>query len=150
MGLEPQGIELVVIGEQDVGWRLVQGLLIGDHAGGAHRRRGSVIGGADVEAGAQPGERRDGVDEIGDASLALGSLLAAVNQQGQKEAFDSGIVALVKRLRLATRSICASSPRSESPQPIVLPGRLNRPFRVVSSSHVARLNSAGGQRQRQA
>ena len=105
MGLDQQIIQLFVVGEQDVGRRLMQGVLVGDHAGGGHGRGGRVVGGADVETGAQPGEGRNGVDEIGDAPRlvggqgihrvdqdrldppsALGVLLAAVLQEWQEKA----------------------------------------------------------------
>ena len=66
MGLDEQVVELLVIGKQDVGRRLVQSLLIGDHAGGGHRRCGRVIGGADVEPSAQTRQGRNGVDQTGD------------------------------------------------------------------------------------
>ena len=66
MGLDEQVVELLVVGKQDVGRRLVQSLLIGDHAGGGHRRCGRVIGGADVETSAQTRQGRNGVDQIGD------------------------------------------------------------------------------------
>ena len=100
VGLDQQVVELLVVGEQDVGRRLVQGVLIGNHAGGRHGRGGRVVGRADVETGAQPVEGSIGIDEIGDAPRlvggqgihrvdedrldppgALGVLLAAVLQQ---------------------------------------------------------------------
>ena len=106
MGLDQQVVELLVVGEQDVGRCLMQSVLVGDHAGGGHGRGGRVVGGADVETSAQPGKSGIGVDQIGnapglvggqgihrvdedrlDAPLALGVLLAAVLQQRQQEAF---------------------------------------------------------------
>ena len=105
VGLDQQVVELLVVGEQDVRWCLVQGVLVGDHACGGHRRGRRVVGRTDVETGAQPGKGRNGVDQIGDAprlvggqgihrvnedrldpSGALGVLLAAVLQQRQEKA----------------------------------------------------------------
>ena len=105
LGLDQQVVELLVVGEQDVGRSLLQCALIGDHVGGSHRRRLFRIAGADVETSTQAGKGGNGVDQIGeapglvcgqgihridqdrlDAARALGVLLAAVLQQGQQEA----------------------------------------------------------------
>ena len=105
LGLEEQVIELLVVGEQDVGRGLVQGALVGDHAGGAHRRRGLIVGGTDVEPDPQTGQRGGGVNELGDAPgliggqgihrvdedrldapTALGMLQAAMVEERQQEA----------------------------------------------------------------
>ena len=56
MGLNQQVVELLVVGEQDVGRGLVQGVFIGDDALGCHRCGGGVIGGTDVEASPQARE----------------------------------------------------------------------------------------------
>ena len=103
--LQKQIIKLLVVGEQNVGWRFVERGFIGDDAVGCHCRGGVVIGRTDVEACAQACEGRGGVDQFCnapglvrgqgihrvdedrlDAFAALAVLLATVLQHRQQEA----------------------------------------------------------------